>query len=342
LNFFKKKGHCSPETEKILYSRIGALDPNEGDLEIVCTEKDRKEAEIIAETRAAVDAYTTAVTAEQAIQNCLQNTSVTIEEITTEEEQETAMTSENPSSAVTDAAITEIVHCKICSATIESKMAEYCINCKMDDYKDSNDASITTIVNSQTFLALTTTKEEREAQNKEKTIAIRPTKLYSTRADVERENRIELDMIEEESVFYETIDKGQPFYLDELNRNCQALTKIELKVGAQVMCLKNISFSAGLVNGSRGVVIGFTKPLSPDAIERERINNVLGVATDLTDVNEDGERRDLAVESNNCNEEEEDDNENDSEKKPKKKKGPKGYAQVRNSQAIKAIHEMVS
>jgi hypothetical protein len=36
---------------------------------------------------------------------------------------------------------------------------------------------------------------------------------------------------------------------------CQAARKLELKVGAQVMLLQNMSDSKALVNGSRGVVV---------------------------------------------------------------------------------------
>ncbi|GFR43218.1 hypothetical protein Agub_g4272 [Astrephomene gubernaculifera] len=42
---------------------------------------------------------------------------------------------------------------------------------------------------------------------------------------------------------------------------CQAADKVQLKVGAQVMLLRNLDVQAGLVNGSRGVVVGF-KPAS--------------------------------------------------------------------------------
>lgn len=43
----------------------------------------------------------------------------------------------------------------------------------------------------------------------------------------------------------------------EFFRDCQAASEIGLRVGAQVMLLRNVDTAAGLVNGSRGVVVGF-------------------------------------------------------------------------------------
>ncbi len=36
--------------------------------------------------------------------------------------------------------------------------------------------------------------------------------------------------------------------------------QLDLKVGAQVMLLKNIDLEKGLANGSRGVIVGFQRP----------------------------------------------------------------------------------
>ena len=46
---------------------------------------------------------------------------------------------------------------------------------------------------------------------------------------------------------------GKNPYLQNLQSNCQAPTTLMLKVGAQVVLLKNTVVEEGLVNGSRGV-----------------------------------------------------------------------------------------
>eukprot|EP00566_Odontella_aurita_P015482 CAMPEP_0113576188 /NCGR_PEP_ID=MMETSP0015_2-20120614/28144_1 /TAXON_ID=2838 /ORGANISM="Odontella" /LENGTH=341 /DNA_ID=CAMNT_0000479569 /DNA_START=6 /DNA_END=1028 /DNA_ORIENTATION=+ /assembly_acc=CAM_ASM_000160 len=53
-------------------------------------------------------------------------------------------------------------------------------------------------------------------------------------------------------------------------KHCQAPESLELKVGAQVILLKNVDPDKGLVNGSRGVVVGFkTHPKSSNDLPRE-------------------------------------------------------------------------
>lgn len=60
-----------------------------------------------------------------------------------------------------------------------------------------------------------------------------------------------------ESHFYVAQDSG--IMAAKMEYNCMAPTKLELKLNAQVMLLKNQSGgSTGLVNGSIGIVIGMT------------------------------------------------------------------------------------
>lgn len=59
----------------------------------------------------------------------------------------------------------------------------------------------------------------------------------------------------EESKVFEAVDTGNSKTLDELT---PVPRKTVLKVGAQVMLLKNINVSKGLVNGARGVITKFS------------------------------------------------------------------------------------
>jgi hypothetical protein len=58
---------------------------------------------------------------------------------------------------------------------------------------------------------------------------------------------------------YRAIDSGEVGYLQMLQKYCPAKDKINLKIGAQVILVKTIDASIGLVNGAKGVVIDFTR-----------------------------------------------------------------------------------
>jgi ATP-dependent DNA helicase PIF1 len=88
---------------------------------------------------------------------------------------------------------------------------------------------------------------------------IEPTTLYAKRLDVQRENESRLAALQGEPVRYLAKNHGSAMFVDQLRKNCQAVEELVLKVGAQVMCIKNLSFDDALVNGSRGVVVGFDK-----------------------------------------------------------------------------------
>ncbi|KAK9823557.1 hypothetical protein WJX72_003730 [[Myrmecia] bisecta] len=83
---------------------------------------------------------------------------------------------------------------------------------------------------------------------------ILPTKLYTHREDVDLINKQQLEALSSEAVRFACMDAGST---DILKTACPARTVLELKVGAQVMLLRNISARRGLVNGSRGVVQRF-------------------------------------------------------------------------------------
>ena len=97
---------------------------------------------------------------------------------------------------------------------------------------------------------------------------IRPTVLHSKNVNVDRDNSIDLNKLPGESVSYSALDeveveKGSgPSVRKQLQRNsfftaCIAEQDLQLKIGAQVMLIKNLNQNTRLANGSRGKVIGF-------------------------------------------------------------------------------------
>lgn len=63
------------------------------------------------------------------------------------------------------------------------------------------------------------------------------------------------------------ITKKQEF----LKKNCNAVEDLELKIGAQVMLLCNYALQARLMNGSRGVVVGFQEGLPVVQFEHMKV-----------------------------------------------------------------------
>jgi ATP-dependent DNA helicase PIF1 len=97
---------------------------------------------------------------------------------------------------------------------------------------------------------------------------IRPTVLHSKNVNVDRDNSIDLNKLPGESVSYSALDqveveKGSgPWVKKQLQGNsffsaCIAEQDLQLKIGAQVMLIKNLNQNSRLANGSRGKVIGF-------------------------------------------------------------------------------------
>jgi ATP-dependent DNA helicase PIF1 len=117
--------------------------------------------------------------------------------------------------------------------------------------------------------------------------SIKPTKLYSSRALVDQENTREFDKLTTTIHEYKAID-WQPSSDDCEGRNMldklQAGQNLRLRIGAQVMLVANLSVSEGLVNGSRGIVVGFVS-LAQATSQLENQGGLRG----------DDESRDLAI-----------------------------------------------
>lgn len=87
---------------------------------------------------------------------------------------------------------------------------------------------------------------------------IQPIYIYCKNVDVDIGNKRKLAEIKSPSKFFYSKDSGLKHHIDAFDKNCQAAKIIELKVGAQVMLLRNISVEEGFVNGSIGTVESFT------------------------------------------------------------------------------------
>jgi hypothetical protein len=95
---------------------------------------------------------------------------------------------------------------------------------------------------------------------------VKATKLYTHNINVDDINNIELSQIKNEEKISQMTSSGPEILVEILKKSCLAHEKLRLKVGAEIMCIKN-NFEEGYVNGSRGKVIGFAKENGNPIIE---------------------------------------------------------------------------
>jgi ATP-dependent DNA helicase PIF1 len=97
-----------------------------------------------------------------------------------------------------------------------------------------------------------------------------PTKMFPHRKSVDEVNEKGLKAISREqnplqrfeavdfiTSVREVSDENRKYYMEALNKACQAKAVLDLLVGAQVMLIHNVDLKSGLVNGARGIVIRF-------------------------------------------------------------------------------------
>uniref|UniRef100_A0A8D0DZ18 ATP-dependent DNA helicase PIF1 n=1 Tax=Salvator merianae TaxID=96440 RepID=A0A8D0DZ18_SALMN len=82
------------------------------------------------------------------------------------------------------------------------------------------------------------------------------TRLCTHKDDVELTNSRRLQELPGEQRCFKAVD-SDPVLVKTMDAQCPVNSNIELKEGAQVMLTKNLDVSHGLVNGARGVVVGF-------------------------------------------------------------------------------------
>uniref|UniRef100_A0A7N0TM41 ATP-dependent DNA helicase n=1 Tax=Kalanchoe fedtschenkoi TaxID=63787 RepID=A0A7N0TM41_KALFE len=84
-------------------------------------------------------------------------------------------------------------------------------------------------------------------------------RLYPRIRDVKKMNDKMLQELNGELMAYTAVDSGADSWKRQLNEGL-APEKLELRIGARVMLIKNVNVKSKLVNGAAGTVTGFTKP----------------------------------------------------------------------------------
>ena len=85
---------------------------------------------------------------------------------------------------------------------------------------------------------------------------IDPTKLFTHNYDVDTINEQELKKIKSKSKFFSAETKGNEKLIEGLKKSVLAMERMELKLGAKVMFVRNIP-EKGVVNGSLGEIVDF-------------------------------------------------------------------------------------
>ncbi|MBE3047688.1 hypothetical protein IMZ48_35295, partial [Candidatus Bathyarchaeota archaeon] len=88
------------------------------------------------------------------------------------------------------------------------------------------------------------------------TDGVEATELFPTRMEVERSNLKRLNALPGKSYRFDAADTGDPKIKDRLLQNMMAPKMIDLKVGAQVMLIKNLD--EYLCNGTTGTIMQFS------------------------------------------------------------------------------------
>lgn len=115
---------------------------------------------------------------------------------------------------------------------------------------------------------------------------IKATKLYTHNVNVDEINNIELSQINSEEKIFNMTSTGSEHIIEILKKSCLAHEKLKLKIGAEVICIKN-NFEQGYVNGSRGKVIGFVKENGEPIIELYN-GKKISLKPELWAIEEDG------------------------------------------------------
>jgi len=104
-----------------------------------------------------------------------------------------------------------------------------------------------------------------------------PTKIHGKRVGVHLDNESMLKSLRGRSVYFDAHDRGSSDkHMEALKQDCPAKTRIELRVGAQVILLKNMHRAIGLCKGTRGIVTEFVRS---DDTSLEEITSLMSASS---------------------------------------------------------------
>ena len=135
-------------------------------------------------------------------------------------------------------------------------------------YRQSKDEVYTQILNGIRAGVLTRNQlAELDARKRATPDPFTPlTRLLTVNVDVDSVNNEQLDELEGDAHEYYMDTHGGKNYVEQLQRSCLAPETLRLKLGAQVMCIKNAQ-DRSYANGSLGVVVGFEKHTDMPEVE---------------------------------------------------------------------------
>jgi len=155
------------------------------------------------------------------------------------------------------------------------RVVKHCIELR-ENFRQRNDFEFAKILHQLRFGVVTESGEEmlnrcmipyeKRPGNENAASMTAPTVLRPHRADVDMINQTELKRLEGKTYVFRARDVG-PLKLRKQLENCSAPRELSLKVGALVVLTQNLDFERGLVNGSQGKVLCFTRPPPPQARE---------------------------------------------------------------------------
>ncbi|HSX00258.1 MAG TPA: HRDC domain-containing protein [Patescibacteria group bacterium] len=135
-------------------------------------------------------------------------------------------------------------------------------------YRQSDDESYTQILNGIRAGVLTRSQlDTLQARSKATVDPFTPhTRLLTVNVDVDTVNEAQLDDLEGKVHTYDMETHGSKNYVEQLQRSCLAPEVLRLKIGAQVMCIKNAQ-DRRYANGTLGTVVNFEKATDYPVVE---------------------------------------------------------------------------